>query len=335
MNLIGQKVFHKAFNKTGIVVNQFTQSTYEFIEVQFDDGRKPFSYPSVFTENLKCENANLQAEIMAEVRAKTEAAKIQAQRKNIPVRPATPQFKRQTAKLDEKTNIVFKCNFCNGGKAQNGIGFLGPCSDGIIRYNIETAKHSWCSCEESPCYLYHKGIIDRNELDNYYNKQGTPVCYESQMLSHWTARAGFSLKGESKRIPKKLKDAKRNSVAILTTREPNDTEDNRIIFGVFWVDDFSVGNENGEGFVQCNSKYKLGLTLSEARQVLFWKHYQNDDSNKKPDWRRHLFKYTTNEVTAKILKAIYEIKIGTPDESLAREFFLYYCTTHGIDSDKY
>lgn len=38
-----------------------------------------------------------------------------------------------------KTNLAFKCNFCNGGFEQNKqyYGFNGVCTKGIIEHNIK------------------------------------------------------------------------------------------------------------------------------------------------------------------------------------------------------
>lgn len=79
--------------------------------------------------------------------------------------------------MGKKENIVFKCNYCNGGESQNCIGYQCACTDALIDYNIEVAKHNWCCIMESPCRQYHDGLIDRTELDHWAADDGT-VCYE-------------------------------------------------------------------------------------------------------------------------------------------------------------
>ena len=60
-----------------------------------------------------------------------------------------------------KSNIAFKCNYCDGGSSNKSIGFKLPCSDEIIKYNINEAKHVWCGQAESACYKYLNGEITR------------------------------------------------------------------------------------------------------------------------------------------------------------------------------
>lgn len=95
-----------------------------------------------------------------------------------------------------KENIAFKCNYCNGGLTENGIGYICACTDEMINYNIEVAQHNWCCDDGSPCKKYHDKIITRKELDSVSEEDGF-VCYESQMLRNWTAFAGFALTKEN------------------------------------------------------------------------------------------------------------------------------------------
>ena len=64
-----------------------------------------------------------------------------------------------------------------------------------------------------------------------------------------------------------------NSLCVLTTREPDSTEAERIIFAVFLVDDTYDGDEHEEGFVSTQSKFKLS---SQKKQKMLWR-YHNEN----------------------------------------------------------
>lgn len=231
-----------------------------------------------------------------------------------------------------KENIAFKCNYCDGGKDQNGIGYLCACSDELIGYNIEVAQHSWCCNEEAPCSQYYDGIIDRETLDEQ-NDDGGFVCYESQMLRNWAAFAGFVLTGENKQKPMKLSKVQINSLAILTSREPYAPEKDRFVFGVFLVDEAYEGDNRDEGYVTTSSKYKISLTQKEAKKILFWNYYHNENSPEKVAWGQGLHRYITDIQAASVLYDIWKVKAGTKDEELAKEFLDHFCKINAIKFD--
>ena len=52
------------------------------------------------------------------------------------------------------------------------------------------------------------------------------------------------------------------------------------IFGVFLVDEAYEGDNREEGYVTTTSKYKISLSLDEAKQMLFWNYYHNENAIK-------------------------------------------------------
>lgn len=200
------------------------------------------------------------------------------------------------------------------------MGYMCACTDEMIDYNIEVAQHNWCCDEESPCRQYYDGIITREELDKFSEKDGF-VCYESQMLRNWTAFAGFALTKENHQRPMKLNKVQVNSLAILTTREPYAVEKERFVFGVFLVDEAYEGDNREEGYVTTSSKYKLRLTKEEAKKVLFWNYYHNENAPEKAVWGQGLHRYITDEQAASILKDIVVIKKGKKRKNLLKSFW--------------
>ncbi|HAU5299901.1 TPA: hypothetical protein JD124_07915 [Clostridioides difficile] len=194
------------------------------------------------------------------------------------------------------------------------------------------AQHSWCCNEEAPCSQYYDGIIDRETLDEQ-NDDGGFVCYESQMLRNWAAFAGFVLTGENKQKPMKLSKVQINSLAILTSREPYAPEKDRFVFGVFLVDEAYEGDNRDEGYVTTSSKYKISLTQKEAKKILFWNYYHNENSPEKVAWGQGLHRYITDIHAASVLYDIWKVKAGTKDEELAKEFLDHFCKINAIKFD--
>ena len=329
INLLNMTVKHKLWG-LGKVVEQEEGK----IKVQFSNKESIFVLPDAFESFLKCEDASIQEQLVKEAKIKKEQKKEEIQRK---LDTITDDFRRGQGSCQTsfrknaypKENIAFKCNFCDGGLNENGIGYLGACSDEMIHYNIQEAKHTWCSYCESPCKQYYDGKITREQLD-----EQKFICYESEMLRSWTAFAGATLtKGEEK--PKKLNQVQVNSLAILTTREPNSKEEDRFVFGVFLVDEAYEGDNREAGHVTTSSKYKIYLTKEEARKILFWNYHCNENKPEKLAWSSGLHRYIKDSVAASMLKDIAEVKKGTEDEILAQEFFEHFCEINGLNPEDF
>ena len=225
-------------------------------------------------------------------------------------------------------NIAFKCTYNDGGISQNGMGFLDVCSDSMIRQHIRDGR-SWCSNPCCPCNEYITGKLTKEELkDMRHNDE--MICYECCMLEKWKAQAGTIRNdvGEGERI--KIKNAYRNSLAILTTRLPNSREKDRIIFALFLINTVYEGDENTSGYVSAQPKYRLSFSIEEARNLLYWKYHANKNRPSKPAWGTGLFRYVPLDEGAQILRDAIRIKTGTIDEALARAFFDTYCRLNWI-----
>lgn len=329
IELIGANVKHRSFG-----IGKVIELTDTWIKIEFPDSEKRFSFPDAFESFLKCEDENMQEVILEMVAVqKKQEAELKRQKQEEQERFANARMALKGAGSKEKTypreNIAFKCNYCNGGFAENGIGYVCACTDEMIDYNIEVAKHNWCCDDQSPCKQYYDGKISRSELDTISDSGGF-VCYESQMLRNWTAFAGYALTKENNHRPMKLNKVQLNSLAILTTREPDSPEEDRFVFGVFLVDDAYEGDNREEGYVTTSSKYKLSLTKADAKDVLFWNYYYNINAPEKIAWGQGLHRYISHEQAASILYDIVRLKKGTPEEELAQEFLEHFCEINRI-----
>lgn len=332
IDLKQQRVVHKMFGE-GIVIYCDDQM---HITVNFSGVLKEFSYPIAFQDHLRLMDSQLVVKVEEEIsefrkakdRAKEEKNSIFLNIHRPAAKIPVDNRKSATAKAYKRRSIAFKCNYCDGGKNEDRIGYFGVCSDEMINYNIGVAKHTWCSSDACECLKRYQQKISRAQLEN-----NEFVCYESNMLRQWRALAGVVQNGENKGTPMKLNSVQSNSLCVLTTRLPYTPESERLIFGVFIVDDSYEGDLREEGYVTTTSKYKVALSMSQTKQVRFWNVHANDNNPDVPVWSSGLHRYLNYAEAVQILKIIVEVKQNTPDEALATETLLHFCSINGIDPE--
>lgn len=326
MDITNQKVMHKTWG-AGTVISY----NHPYFKVQFQKETKLFHLSQSFCEVMVFEDGDVQKQVLLMIAQKEQADREEREtwvRK--PVAQATEVRRNTTAakirlpRKIERPNIVFKCNYCDGGENERHIGYRAPCSDKVIRYNIDHAHHSWCSDETCPCRQYLDGEIDVFELEQIF-RDGGMVCYESKMLTDWAAFAGMVLKGDRKNEPKKIRNVQLNSLAVLTTRKPYADESDRFVFGVFLVGDADEGSSLDAGFVQCTSEYHIELSPKEAEQIKFWNYHANDTIPERAVWGQGLYRYTNDIEAVQILRDIAKIKTNPAEKAFAEAFLAHFC----------
>lgn len=237
----------------------------------------------------------------------------------------------------ERTSAAFKCNYCDGGQRTGHAGFCGVCSDSMIRYNIKVKKCRWCAYEDSPCRRYWDGKMSRTELESMMQRgktSGKIVCYESRMLLDWKAYAGVNRSGECKGKPRRFQSLRHNGLAVLTTREPEDSgEAARFIFAAFLIDELYKGDDQRSDYVTADARWKIELAPEQSHKIRFWDYHSNQSNPGKLLWGSGLYRYLSDEQAAQILRDIAEVKRGTEEEKFARQFLEHYCAIHGIDAE--
>ena len=318
MDILHHPVNHKK-NGNGLVIKQDA----EYITVRFSNKEVSFQYPQAFEKFLTHADEDIQSLIIAEIEQLPQSSPFMY---NIPtiILPINPKH-RQSHEVDAK-NIAFKCNYCDGGCSSNGIGYSGMCSDETIKYNIEVKKHAWCSFPESPCYKYYSNQLSKTDLNDSF------VCYEAEMLINWKAQAGVDHKTANKpEKGRRIAKAGLNKLAVLTTVMPGDTDQNRIIFGVFIIGKINVGDSVQCGSVEADKNYCIALTKDEAMKMHFWHYYKNKNNPEKAQWGQGLYRYLDDYTCARILADIVNIKSDIKEKENAQNILAYFCTANNID----
>jgi len=99
------------------------------------------------------------------------------------------------------------------------------------------------------------------------------------------------------------------------------------------IDESYEGDSKGEGHVGANEKYRMRLSLEEAKQLKFWDYYFNPNKPEKIIFGSGLHRYLTDVQSAQVLKKICEIKKGTQDEDLSKDFLTHFCEIKKLDID--
>lgn len=331
--MVGRKVTHKVYG-----CGTITELSNTYLTVNFGDSEKRFVYPDAFEKYLTSVDLEFMEQIHKDIQAKRSAhSNSVLSAIHSSATPIQSQMRSQKhVQKVERSNIAFKCNYCDGGKGRNHIGFQGICSDSILRFNIEKAHHVWCSSEDSPCRCYLDGEITRKELESMMSGGHglNSVCYESHMLRDWMASAGVVQTGDDKGKPMRLLKVQKNSLAILTTREPNAVSDkSRFVFAVFLVDESYEGDNRDAGYVTTNSQWKIELTPIEAHKILFWNYYANPNAPQKIVFGSGLHRYLSDTQAAQILRDIITVKSIPEEKEFAQQFFQHFCKINGIDAN--
>lgn len=333
--IINAIVTHKSFGK-----GKVQKINDGYVIVSFDDEEKKFVYPEAFKRFLSIKDSLIaekvngvieEKEVEDEKDKKIKEEAMKARQIAYEIEEAKSNQKSPRAgrakKANNRRNIAFKINYCDGGQSNDQIGFNGICSDGLIEHNIKKEKYPECSHPDAPCYQYLTIDKNREKLDALMDlEEGNPVCYESQILRSWKASAGENADGKTR----KIRSAHLNTLGILTTRLPAKKENERLIFGLFMVDDLFEGSNSTSGYVASQSDYKVHLSLEEAQQMKFWDYYQKDGNKRSAKWGSGLFRYIEDDKSVEILKDLIKLKEGTPEEELAKHFLEHYCKKNFI-----
>ena len=334
--IINATVTHKSFGK-----GKVQKINGGYVIVSFDDEERKFIYPEAFKRFLSIKDS-LIAEKVNEVieekeiedqklkEIKEEAMK--ARQIAYEIEEAKSNLKSPRAgrgkKANNRRNIAFKINYCDGGQTPDHIGFTGICSDELIEYNVKKEKYPDCSHSDGPCYQYLNIHRDRKKIDALmHSEEDNLICYESQVLRSWKASAGENADGKTR----KIRSAHLNTLGVLTTRLPAKKENERLIFGLFIVDDLFEGSNSTSGYVASESDYRISLSLEEAEQMKFWDYYLKDGNKRSAKWGSGLFRYIEDEKAVAILKDVIKLKEGTDEEEHAKAFLDHYCKKNFIN----
>ncbi len=341
MRIIGQVVTHRAFG-VGVVNAQHG----DYITVHFTCGHKDFLYPGAFSRYLAFSDPRLQEEILKALEQHTSppaseegnekgflslcANKVESDCEHASpssLRSKLRRRNRRTADPDAG-NLAFKCTYCDGGQNNERMGFCGLCSPELISFNLKKEKLNRCRLQENYCPAFYEGRISYRQLQEAW-ESGQMSC-ESTLLQNWIINTGFHAEENTVVSESRFRTQVGGKLGILTTRTPHTKESERVIFGVFLIDENSDTQDNF-ATLSAHPSYRLFFSQKEAKQLLYWNYHQNLNAAEKAAWGTGIYRYLPNHEALSILWDAVCLKRGSAEATLATEFLDYYCEQNDLD----
>lgn len=156
----------------------------------------------------------------------------------------------------------------------------------------------------------------------------------SSVFTEWKVFTGEIKSGNNKGQPKKPTRLYPNSVCLLTARDSSMLEKDRLIIGVYMVNEEFIGKFCEDGYISSHSEYRLQLTEQESERMLFWKYYVNEKSPQRMTWNTGKYRYFENLWMAQILNDLVSLKRDTDKQELAQNFFEHFCKMNKIRQEE-
>ncbi|MFA9424027.1 MAG: hypothetical protein ACERLG_10645, partial [Sedimentibacter sp.] len=133
MEFIGELITHKVFG-----VGKITELNESCIKIKFNDieEEKDFIYPDALDSYLELTNKVLSKQVESELadyrlkkaeRIKREGLKKEALRSEKARLEKSKTRAKKAVIKDFDSNIVYKCNYCDGGSTNGSMGYKGVC----------------------------------------------------------------------------------------------------------------------------------------------------------------------------------------------------------------
>ena len=160
----------------------------------------------------------------------------------------------------------------------------------------------------------------------YRYVEGEQPCSDSAVLSRWRMFAQSKANSSKNERERSLRAG--GNLAVLTTRQPEDEEKDRYIFGVFLMGGYELvpGEDGGEYYAM--DDYHLALTPAEARSMKFWNYYRNLSNPEQEQWGTGLYRCLSDGDAARILRDIVAMRKGQKNEKPALRIYDEYFRTH-------
>lgn len=191
------------------------------------------------------------------------------------------------AKIDG--NLAFKCIW-------NDSDYCNICSKDNYIINTSKKKHQNCFY----CHDYQNQVKE-------FNQESFP-CYESQLFVNF----GIGSAGS------KIRNAKENKIALLTTRMPCDKEIDRFIFGYFIISEI-IHDDQYDTYIQGDPNNCIIIDKNIMKEMKFWNYFRNPHNPNSISWNMGLYRYPKDSEIYSFLcdlKSKYE-KLPNNEEKLS------------------
>ena len=156
---------------------------------------------------------------------------------------------------------------------------------------------------------------------------------QQNVFSDWQVSTGKVQSGDNKGQPNRVPRLGPNSAGLLTTRAEDQPETERLIHGIYMVNETFSGNLGEDGMVPSHAEFRIELTDQEAEKMLFWNYYITKNYPDRTSWNSGKHRYYDNVWTAGILKDIIALKTDEEQIKEVEKFLEYFCQMNVLDID--
>ena len=179
----------------------------------------------------------------------------------------------------------------------------------------------------------------REKLKNQRIHESSQIVFwldeeeQQNVFSDWQVFTGKAQSGKNKGQPNKVARLRPNSAGLLTARASDQPETERLILGLYMVNETFSGNLSDDGMIPSHAEFRIELTDQEAEKMIFWNYYINKTYPHQTTWNSGKYRYFDNVWTAQILKDIIALKTDEEQIKHAKNFLEYFCQMNALDMD--
>lgn len=148
-----------------------------------------------------------------------------------------------------------------------------------------------------------------------------------EVMDTWEVRIGSSVQGAMKgkvRIPQNLN---MNSACVLTYKEKGKSESQRVIVGIFMVEDHFIGAQCDSDHIVAHKNYRI-LCDSNEEEVYFWDYFPEEKRLK--NWGSSKMKYLSGSIVRTIVNDIYSTTSDEHNKEELKKFTTYFCEVNQL-----
>lgn len=180
--------------------------------------------------------------------------------------------------------------------------------------------------------MQRTGLMKKTKL--HPSAQAAFQCEPSEreeIFTEWRVFTGVVKNGRGEGQSKQPTRLHQNSACLLTAKDPDMSEADRYILGVYMVGETFTGMLCTDGYVTAHSTHRLQLSEQDSKEMLFWNYYVNEKYPSHMTWNTGKYRYFDNLWMARILQDIVSLKTDPEEQKQAQSFLDYYCEINRID----
>lgn len=203
-------------------------------------------------------------------------------------------------KTPKDGNIAFKVTYTDSN-------WSGVCSPNVANFNFQ--HRTWCKIQsEFPINCQSKKYANPNNL----NLDDFP-CHDCIALKELMFYTGHYHGNKHDNEPIPCLDAKVGKIAVFTSREPGEAENERFIFAIGQMNYFEPVSDASGNYERFHCDKSTAVVFREGNYPKFWKYYQNANNPNRIAWNTGLFRYLNDKVVFALLEDIENSPLYSSD----------------------